>query len=119
MIFAEPMELKIDGVRAEHTVLTGDAGAFEQGIAETFELGAGQGDIHVDRTILIHGDEWQVDIAGHTGRKFAFGFFSSFFQALQNLRIRAGQFTQSIYRQAVKYNLEYGQDCQENHGRSL
>ena len=58
--------------------------AFEQILAEFFKLGAGQRDLQVLRTVLVRGDERQVDRGLHLSGEFNLGLLSSFLQALQS-----------------------------------
>ena len=67
----------------------GGNGALEKIVAKFFELSAGQRDLHVERTALVHCDERQIDFRAHAGGKFAFRLFRRFFQTLERLRIVA------------------------------
>ncbi len=72
-----------------HTGFAGFRGAGDQAVGNLFELGTGQGTVQMDRAILVHGNERQVDFGAHAGGKFALGLFRGFFQALEGLRVFA------------------------------
>ncbi|MPM41849.1 hypothetical protein SDC9_88509 [bioreactor metagenome] len=64
-------------------------GPAQQPVDQFFELGPGQGDVHMHRAVLIHRDERQIDVGRHAARQFALGLFGRFLEPLQRLHILA------------------------------
>lgn len=66
-----------------HALLAGSDGALDESVNETFELGAGEHHLDVLRTVLVGGDEGEVDFGLHGGGELALGLFSGFADTLE------------------------------------
>ena len=65
-----------------HALLAGGDGALDEVVNEAFELGAGEHHLDVLGTVLVGGDEGEVDFGLHGGGEFALGLFGGFADTL-------------------------------------
>ena len=65
-----------------HALLAGGDGALDEVVNEAFELGAGEHHLDVLGTVLVGGDEGEVDLGLHGGGELALGLLGGFADTL-------------------------------------
>ena len=87
-------------------------GAIDQVGAQRFELRPGQFHVQMLRSLLVRGDEGQIDIGFHRRGKLALGFFCRLFESLQRHAIFA-QIDTLVFLELV------GEIIDDSSGRNL